>query len=163
MRAGRSTDWRTFDQIFIQDQYGPLADLDSPELVVDCGANAGYTSVLLLNWFPGARVIAVEPDPANVEICRKNLAPYGDRAMLLAAAVWSRNARVMLSPGTLGCGKEWAREVRRPGPSEKGNIRAINVPTLGRVFLKSLDEYDCELGEWGDLTICRNLRKRTPT
>lgn len=210
MRAGRSTDWWTFDQVFIQDQYGPLADLDSPELVVDCGANAGYASVLLLNWFPGARVIAVEPDPANVEICRKNLAPYGDRAMLLAAAVWSRNARVMLSPGTLGYGKEWAREVRRPGPSEKGNIRAIDVPTLislggrkpidllkidiegselelfsrgagqwlpwvrnivvelhneecRRVFLKSLDEYDCELGEWGDLTICRNLRKRTPT
>jgi FkbM family methyltransferase len=92
-----TSDYSTFDQIFVQQEYAPLVDLvKDPQLIVDCGANVGYTSAYFLSKFPRASVFALEPDPDNVEICRRNLAPYGERARVLAKAVWSYPTRLTL-------------------------------------------------------------------
>jgi hypothetical protein len=41
---------------------------DSPRLILGLGANVEYASAVFLNLFPRAFVLAVEPDPTNVEI-----------------------------------------------------------------------------------------------
>ena len=88
-RLNGSSDMDVFHQIFQFDEYACVRNISSPRLILDLGANVGYSSAYLLSCFPGATVVAVEPDPGNFELCRRNLAPYGDRAKLVPGAAWS--------------------------------------------------------------------------
>ena len=36
-----------------------------PATILDAGANAGFATVVLAHLFPAAKIIALEPDPAN--------------------------------------------------------------------------------------------------
>lgn len=96
MRTGPSSDYIVAWQVFSRADYGRLRRLSGVRTLLDCGANAGYTSAYLLSAFPKARVVAIEPDPGNVELCRRNLAPYGERAHVLAGAVWSHPTTLSL-------------------------------------------------------------------
>lgn len=107
LRPG-TTDIILFRDIFIRKQYGhaPISDVRT---IVDCGANVGLASVFLLLQFPQARVIAVEPDPINYELCRKNLASFGARAVVVNAAVWAQPRTVVVDERNRGT---WAAQVR---------------------------------------------------
>lgn len=83
-----TSDLGIFNQIFVGREYAPLDVMETPRLVVDAGANVGYSSAYFLSRFPTVQIIALEPDPGNAELCRRNLAPYGDRARVLVRAVW---------------------------------------------------------------------------
>jgi 16S rRNA (cytosine1402-N4)-methyltransferase len=52
----------------------------------DGTAGAGGHSQRIVESAPGARVVAVDRDPAMLEIARNRLAPYGDRATLMRAS-----------------------------------------------------------------------------
>lgn len=206
-RLGGSSDADCYSQIFVFCQYAAVGDLNSPRLILDLGANVGYASAYFLSRFPSAKVLAVEPDPENFEICGKNLAPYGERATALHGAVWSRRSRLALSRSS-GDGREWAIQVREnEGDSSEEAVEAWDVPGLlqmagaeyvdllkvdiergelelfgsgceawlprvrnicielhgadcERVFLDALRGYDYDLSTFGELTICRNLRRR---
>ncbi|WP_187830428.1 FkbM family methyltransferase [Siccirubricoccus phaeus] len=135
-RVGTS-DAMTYHQVLVERQYGVLADLD-PEVIVDCGANAGYTSAFLLEMFPRARVIAIEPSPGNAALCRRNLAPYGDRVTLIEAGVWSRSCRLVVEARA---GNEWGVQVREAAPGEAGDVDAVCLADLGlpRIDLLKVD------------------------
>jgi FkbM family methyltransferase len=84
-----TSDWMTFDQIFIDEDYDlrPLTRFKSLErayretleqgkapLIVDLGANVGFSALYFaLNW-PGARIAAIEPDPENFQLLQRNVA-----------------------------------------------------------------------------------------
>jgi FkbM family methyltransferase len=131
MRVGGSSDPIVFDQIFINAE---LADLTSrvrgARVIVDLGANVGYSSVFFLNAFPDAFVLAVEPDPQSAEICAQNLAPYGDRARLVTAAAWNTPGRLVLSRGAFRDGMEWTTQVRPAQSGETADVEALDVPSL---------------------------------
>ena len=110
-RLHDSSDMLVFDQIFLFQEYSCLRDLKEPSLVLDLGANVGFSTAYFLSAFPKARVVAVEPDERNLAICKTNLSPYGDRVLLLHGAVWSRTATLRLLKGTFGDGREWATQV----------------------------------------------------
>jgi FkbM family methyltransferase len=110
-RLRGSSDMLVFEQIFIHQQYSCLRELKEPSLVLDLGANVGFSAVYFLSVFPRARVVAVEPDAGNVAICRGNLSPYGDRVLLLHGAAWSRPATLRLLKGTFRDGREWTYQV----------------------------------------------------
>jgi FkbM family methyltransferase len=98
-----TSDLFVFNQIFVDREYAPLDDIDVPSRIVDAGANVGYSSAHFLSRFPAAHVIALEPDPDNAEMCRRNLEPYGDRARVLVRAVWPYRANLtILHFGDLG-------------------------------------------------------------
>src|SRR5262245_9783341 len=65
-----SSDLSVFDQIFIQREYACLDDLTGVRLIIDCGANVGYSSAYLLSRHPNSRIIAVESDPENFAMLR---------------------------------------------------------------------------------------------
>jgi FkbM family methyltransferase len=130
LRPGTS-DLAVLNQIFAQREYAPLDKLGTIRTIIDCGANVGYSSLYFLNQYPLAQVIAVEPDPANAAICRKNLAQYGNRAQLIQSAVWSHPTRLALARGVYGDGREWATQVREINPNEATHdLLAIDMPTL---------------------------------
>src|SRR4051812_37718019 len=57
-RSG-TTDFYVIHQIFVQREYSCFDDLKDPGLILDCGANGGYSSAYFLSRFPGSTVIAV--------------------------------------------------------------------------------------------------------
>jgi FkbM family methyltransferase len=129
LRAG-SSDFDVFHEVFLNEAYACFDDLDDVGLIVDCGANAGYSAAYLLSRFPSARLVAIEPDGGNFELLRRNLRPYGDRVEALNAAVWSRPAELVLSADEYGDGREWSRQVREAGPGERPDVSAVDLGTV---------------------------------
>jgi FkbM family methyltransferase len=127
-RPGTS-DARVFHQVFVVREYSCLDALCQPRLVIDCGANVGYSSAYFLSRFPTAQVIAVEPDPGNVELLARNLGPFGSRAKIVRSAVWSQPAEVVLDAAA-GDGGEWSRQVRPCRPGETPELVATDIGTL---------------------------------
>jgi len=130
IRLRGSSDLDVFGQIFVQEEYATLRSLNDIKLVLDLGANVGYASTYFLTCFPGARIMAVEPDDRNVAMSRLNLEPYGDRATLLHGAVWAESAKLSLSKGTFGDGREWATQVAQPTDGASGDVQGWDVGAL---------------------------------
>ena len=60
--------------------------LSGPDaVVVDATLGLGGHSEALLSEFPGARLVAIDRDPAALKLSADRLAPYGDRATLVHA------------------------------------------------------------------------------
>lgn len=128
-RLRGSSDMNVFSQIFAWDEYACLRSVSSPRWILDLGANVGYSSAYFLSCFPTASVIAVEPDPDNCKLCRRNLAPYGKRARVVHGAVWSTRSRLALSRGTFGDGREWATQVTA-GADREGLVEGYAIPSF---------------------------------
>ena len=131
IRVGGSSDPLVFDQIFINAELGEvIGRVRNVRTVMDLGANVGYASIVFLNAFPDAFVLAVEPDPNNATQCACNLAPYGNRARLVEAAAWSKSCDLQLVRGAFRDGKEWSTQVRPVQPGEPADVKALDMPTL---------------------------------
>jgi FkbM family methyltransferase len=126
IRGGKSSDAMVLYQIFGVREYELATALDSIHFIMDAGANIGLASLYFLGRYPGARIMAVEPDPGNFEICRMNLEPYGDRAILQRGAVWSSCCHLTPVPFP----SEWGLSVRSAKPGEDAPIEAFDIPSL---------------------------------
>lgn len=68
-------------------------------VIVDCGAHIGAASIWFALHHPGARVVALEPEPANFSLLRENAAGW-PQVTPLRAAIAARAGAVPLSdPG----------------------------------------------------------------
>jgi FkbM family methyltransferase len=130
-RAGTS-DLDVFGQMFVQREYRCLDDITSANLIIDCGANVGFSSAYFLTRYPMSSVICVEPDPDNFRALESNLEPYVGRVKALRAAVWSGKAGLVISEAPFGDGREWARTVREARADELPTISAVDIGTLIR-------------------------------
>lgn len=123
-----------YDDIVVQEQYGTVP-LERVRTIVDAGANIGLASAYLLWQSPRARVVALEPDPVNYELCVRNLAAFGERAVVLRAGLWSRPCRIQVEAENLGT---WASTTAlADAMSAAETIEALDVATL-------LDRYGME-------------------
>jgi FkbM family methyltransferase len=126
----RTSDFDVFCQIFAHREYRCLDDVADPQLIIDCGANVGYSAAYFLSRFPTARLIAVEPDPGNFQVLRDNLAPYGSRCTALATAVWSGPSELVPGDQQFRDGREWARTVRAANKGEQATMTAVDIGSL---------------------------------
>ena len=56
-------------------------------------------SIFFANRFPGAEIIAVEPEKRNFQILKKNIAPY-ENIKAVHGAIWNENKSIeLLDPG----------------------------------------------------------------
>jgi FkbM family methyltransferase len=82
--------------------------------------------------------VALEPDPVNHELCVKNLASFGERAVVLRAGLWDRPCRIQVEPANLGT---WASTtVVTHATTGPDTIQAFDVPALlERFAIERLD------------------------
>lgn len=120
LRAGTS-DLYMFEEVFLQGEYAIQQKLD-PKLILDVGANVGFASVWFANRYPEAKIIAVEPDASNVEVLRRNVAPYPN-VQVVEGAVWWENTTVALDDR----GDKSGIQVRA---GKGGGVRALTIPEL---------------------------------
>jgi FkbM family methyltransferase len=83
-----TTDAGAFVQIFFHEEYDIPLKVRAPKLIVDGGANVGYTSVYFANRFPDARIIAIEPEASNFEVLKENTSSYKN-IELIRGAIWN--------------------------------------------------------------------------
>jgi FkbM family methyltransferase len=119
------------DQILYRRMNDFAADSDRP-VILDCGANIGYTSLHYKRQHPGAQITAFEPDPEFVPRLRRNLARNGaSDVVIVEAAVWTSDGR---APWVME-GKDGSRLVTDP------TAPSIEVPTvdLARYLARDID------------------------
>jgi FkbM family methyltransferase len=127
-----SSDYFVFQQIFTERVYSCFDDLENVNLILDLGANVGFSSAYFLSRFPSCTVLAVEPDAQNFAMLEKNLKPYADRAKLVQGAAWSESTTLHFETSSLQPMGEWGRRVSSSevsGPS----IKAYDIASLLRL------------------------------
>ncbi|MEW6269539.1 MAG: FkbM family methyltransferase [Thermodesulfobacteriota bacterium] len=98
LRPG-TTDALVFESNLAREAYACVRGTIEPQLIVDAGANVGFASAYFLSRFPNARVLALEPEPANLALATRNLAPYGPRVTLLPYALWHERTVLRVCAG----------------------------------------------------------------
>ncbi len=129
-RPGTS-DVNVFSQIFAGREYRCLDDIREARLIIDCGANVGYSSAYFLTRYPEAQVIAIEPDRENYALLEVNVAPYGPRCRTVCSGVWSHKTGLVISDEPSGDGREWARTVKEAAPNQAAvAMEAVDIGSL---------------------------------
>ena len=125
-----SSDINVISQVFIHDEYRPLVVIRNARWIMDCGANAGYSTVYLLNAFPNAHVAAIEPDERNFKMLELNTRRYKDRINLIRKAVWSDETSLKIVRDRESKGAEWATVVRECHEGEKSDIQGDTIDSI---------------------------------
>jgi len=143
-----TSDLEAFAQVFAELQYRPIVAAiaqHNVDMIVDAGANVGYASAYFLSQLPECRILAIEPDFGNYEVLVRNLSPYGERAHVLHAALWSSDVDLVLRNERFRDGREWSRQVRACNNGEKARVHGIGMNTVleksgrSRVSLLKID------------------------
>ncbi len=126
----RTSDLSVFWQIFICREYRCVDDLVDVDLVIDCGANVGYSAAYFLTRFPDCRLIAVEPDESNFETLNRNCDRFRGRYTALRTAVWPRKTGLRISEEESRNAGEWAYTVREVRPGEAAQMEGVDIESL---------------------------------
>lgn len=118
-----TTDYSTLVSCFLDGYHRPVRPLPRDPVILDLGANVGYTMVDLRFHHPGARIVGVELDGRNLELARRNV--EGLSMELLQAAVYHRDGEVSYD-------SEAAFDAfqARPVGQGSGRVPALTVGTL---------------------------------
>jgi FkbM family methyltransferase len=123
----RTSDFAVFRQVFLERQYGRLP-VREPRIIIDAGANIGLASLYFLHQYPGARIIAIEPDPENLAIAEKNLKAFRNRCTIVRGALWSGKRTLQLKR----VGAHWETQVVTS--AEGSSIQAYSLADLANEY-----------------------------
>ena len=129
----RGLDWILAEHHWVQES-SPESHPGKGDVVVDCGAHVGVFTWKALEA-GAAKVIAVEPDPNNLECLRRNFPKEiaEGRVVLAAVGVWSKPGKMTLNLGDGG-------NTGMNSMVMKGGGKSIDVPVV------RLDDLMQELG-----------------
>jgi FkbM family methyltransferase len=119
-------------QIFMKEEYACVSRESDVRFILDCGANIGLSAFYLLSRYPRAELVAIEPDAGNVALARRNLVPFGQRACVIQAGVWSSDAGLKVERGSFKDGNEWSFQVRACRPGEAPDVEALGIQSIMR-------------------------------
>jgi FkbM family methyltransferase len=121
IRLGTS-DLKCLEKVFIADEYR-LPFVLFPHLIVDAGANIGMATLYFANQFPEARIIAIEPEPSNFCMLKRNCGGL-PRVTLVQAALWPDHCPLTISSSTA---EKWRFTVTDQSPSGSS---LTGIPTV---------------------------------
>lgn len=94
--------WRA---IFIEQIYRFRAAVPSP-VIIDAGANIGLASIAFLQQYPGARIVALEPDPQICRLLTVNLQAHGaESVQILNCAAWDADESLLFAQDQADAGR----------------------------------------------------------
>lgn len=81
--------------VFIEQYHLPPVPLSDDCVILDLGANVGYTTAHFTTLYPRATIGVVEMDPDNMALARMNTEFAKDRCRYLEVAVWSQSGTIL--------------------------------------------------------------------
>jgi FkbM family methyltransferase len=118
-------------------RYRSILETGCTPTIVDAGANIGAATLWFRTIYPEAAVVAVEPEPNNIAMLKKNLDQL-DKVSIVAAAIGSRTGFVEINRNKYG----WATQTKR---SESGAVPIITMSdafsrvSRGTPFIAKID------------------------
>ena len=103
-------------------------------VIIDGGANVGYSSIFFARIYPDAAVLAIEPDQQAFDLAQKNCAAF-NRIIPMHTAIWCHDKGVTIR----NChAASWARSVSDGGSSSSRTLEAIlaSIPNARPLVLK---------------------------
>jgi FkbM family methyltransferase len=140
------------DLLFYQ-TYLPPKTISQPKVIVDLGANVGYTVAHFASVYPNARIVGVELDAGNFLLAQENTRWCKDRVTLINAAIWSSDGYVYFDgPGedafhVVGSA---VADITAPSTTPARQSRSLTMATLIKDFDIARIDYlkmDIEGGE----------------
>jgi FkbM family methyltransferase len=122
----------------IGEAYQRILDSGKTPILIDAGANMGASTVWFHKRFPKAHVVAIEPEPGNAAICRRNIAGYPN-VRLLEAGLGGTAGSVVMSTGS----EDWAFQTTRA--ESGGGVPLVTIPDVvaqvpnGQLFCVKID------------------------
>jgi FkbM family methyltransferase len=83
------SDYSVFSTIFLDrelDEFIPVA----PKLIIDGGANVGYSTAYYANHYPQAKIIAIEPSSENCRRIKQHCAAF-ENVTVVEGGLWSQS------------------------------------------------------------------------
>ena len=144
---GRSTDWVTFRQCFINQHYAASTLPKTAKVIIDLGANVGFSAVFFRNLYPDALIVCVEPERHNYEILRKNT-KSDQQCLLMHGAISTTDGYMRVSnPHAVQNSYRYEQTTE----TDERRIAAIKMSSLlQRVQITGIDilKVDIEGYEW---------------
>lgn len=133
----KTTDIEICGQILTDREYHFEAK-KQPKVIIDAGANIGMASVFFANAFPGATIIAIEPEATNFALLKKNVAAYS-KVIPVQAALWNDNTLINLTHPASN--PEWDKWAFRTQRGEVGSKTEVFHQTQGMTVDKIMRDY----------------------
>jgi FkbM family methyltransferase len=124
----------------IQKRYRHILERGKIPLIIDAGANNGCSALWFAKNFPNSKVVAIEPDHENCEICRLNTRANSDIAVIEAAVGGTPGFVTLENPWDVS----WGMQTKRVVTDDKVEVRTIKdiVSTYGieyQLFIVKID------------------------
>lgn len=107
-----------------------------PKLIIDAGANIGYSSIFFANRYPKARVIAVEPERSNYEMLVKNAGPY-PHIVPIDAAVWPKKAHLETENPNA---KKWSIRIQESSSVGSSPVESVTIEEIFQNYSENCSE-----------------------
>jgi FkbM family methyltransferase len=128
IRLGTSDLW-VFHEIFLDLEYAAVkaARPAGVRTIVDLGSNIGLSVRYWRTLYPEAAIVAVEPDAANMAVCRRNAAAAGGPETLLVQACVAGSRRAVSLDRSAPA---WAFKIREAGDPAASSDDRIDALTM---------------------------------
>lgn len=125
-----TSDLDVFRQIFVQGDYNLPVKI-SPKLIIDAGANVGYSALYFNKKYPEAKIIAIEPEASNFEILKMNTRDIKN-IIPVHAGLWHKDGILEIIDAGFG---KWGFMTVETKKDEK-EISKIKTITIDRILKK---------------------------
>jgi FkbM family methyltransferase len=123
--------------------YGRYLPGDPVNFIIDAGANIGDTASWYLTRYPGAHLVALEPDSGNFAMLQRNCLAYGPRAHLLNCGLWSRQAYLKVTgDGQMESGL-FVVETAKESDSDCVGVSPLEI--MARFNAPQIDIFKCDI------------------
>jgi FkbM family methyltransferase len=125
---GNTVDFVVFNSIFGKGEYNFEIGF-KPEFIIDAGAYIGVSAVYFHQKYPGAKIIAVEPEKSNFELLVRNTKPYKN-ILCVNAGIYGEDVSLVISDSAA---EKYAFRVERSTSAEE-SVPGYTIETLMKEF-----------------------------
>lgn len=121
-----TTDVDAFEHVFVNEEYG-FSLPRPPKIIIDVGANIGLSAIYFACRYPDATILALEPDPANFKMLKKNAENY-PKIIPIHAALWKSDGSIEVYDSGRG---SWGMRVKEDAHgSDTVRVPSMTLNTL---------------------------------
>jgi len=117
-----ASDLSVFETVFLKREF-ELPFLKEPQLIVDGGANVGYSTAYFAKSFPGAKVMAIEPSTDNVALLKLNCGQFRN-VEVIEGGLWPESGYLRISNPN---DPAWSFRCEPTHEGSEGAVRAYSI------------------------------------
>lgn len=129
----KTTDGACFSQMIILEEYSYNISFE-PKVIIDLGANSGYSTLYFANKYKNSTIVALEPDNNNFKILSKNLEKYVN-VHTINKGIWYKNAYLKIKNSSAASWSFQLEETTKDEGMESLTIKDI----LKKIDSKTID------------------------